>query len=203
MLRELPANSVTLETGCGYSTVAFAALSQVHTVISPIRAEHERVRAWCSAHEIGTEHVRFIADGSQAWLPKAAADDAIEPLDLVLIDGDHAYPIPGIDWYYTAGALKLGGLMIVDDVSIRACHDLRRFLEGERGRWEVVTNVDDASVFRKISADVVSYTPWNQQPWNRRRPSLAEVVSRARSGARVRSRLRAGFRRRPLRSPCG
>ena len=191
LLRELPEGATTLETGCGYSTIAFAATSSSHTVISPIAAEHERVRAWCGARGITTDHVRFVAEPSQRYLPRADAAGELEPLDAALIDGDHAYPIPGIDWYYSAGALRVGGLMIVDDVSIRACNDLRRFLEGEAGRWAAITTIDDATVFRKLRADVVDYTPWNQQPWNHQRPSLALRIARLRSAVRLRTRLRA------------
>lgn len=192
---QLPEDATTLETGCGYSTILLAAWSASHTVISPIGAEHDRVRAWCAAHDITTDHVRFVEAASQRWLPRADAAGELGELDLVLVDGDHAYPIPGIDWYYTAGALRVGGLMVVDDVSIRACDDLRQFLDAEHERWESVTTINDARVFRKISSDVVGYTPWNQQPWNRRRPSLAEQLDVLRSRARLRTRLRAVRRR--------
>ena len=191
LLEELPAGASTLETGCGYSTIAFAASSGAHWVISPIAAEHERVKGWCEAHGIDTSHVRFVAEGSQRWLPGAESAGLIEPLDAVLVDGDHAYPIPGIDWYYTAGALKVGGLMVIDDVSIRACGDLRRFLEHEAGRWEAVATIDDATVFRKLSADVVAYTPWTHQPWNRQQMSAGRLITAARSKVRLRTRLRA------------
>jgi hypothetical protein len=81
--------------------------------------------------------------------------------------------------------------MIVDDVSIRACGDLRRFLEAEAGRWSASTTIDDAAVFRKLKDDVVDYTPWNQQPWNHQRPSLALRTASLRSTLRIRTRLRA------------
>jgi predicted O-methyltransferase YrrM len=191
LVRELPEEPTTLETGCGYSTIAFATISRTHTVISPVAAEHERVQAWCAAHGIGTDHVRFVAERSEQWLPRAALDGQLEPLDAVLVDGDHAYPVPAIDWYYSAGALSVGGLMVVDDVSIRACGDLRRFLEGEAGRWEVLRTIDDATVFRKQTSDVVDYRPWNQQPWNRQRPSLALRMASVRGTVRLRTRLRA------------
>ena len=191
LAHELPDGPVTLETGCGYSTITFAALSRSHTVISPIAAEHERVQAWCAANGIEVDGVRFVAERSEQWLPPAALSGQLEPLDAVLVDGDHAYPVPGIDWYYSAGALKVGGLMIVDDVSIRACGDLRRFLEAEVGRWERIATVDDATIFRKLRADVVDYRPWTQQPWNWSRPSLALRVVKLRSILRLRTRLRA------------
>jgi predicted O-methyltransferase YrrM len=191
LLRELPEDPTTLETGCGYSTITFAAISKSHTVISPVLVEHDRIRAWCADQGIPTDHVRFVAEGSQRYLPRADAAGELEPTDAVLIDGDHAYPIPGIDWYYAAGALKVGGLMIVDDVSIRACNDLRRFLEGEAGRWTAVTTIDDATAFRKLTNDVVDYTPWNQQPWNHQRPSVSLRLASLRSALRVRTRLRS------------
>ena len=191
LVDELPDDPTTLETGCGYSTIAFAALSKSHTVISPVIVEHDRIRAWCAAQGIHTDHVRFVAEGSQRWLPRADDAGEVQPLDAVLIDGDHAYPIPGIDWYYTAGSLRVGGLMVVDDVSIRACHDLRRFLEGESRRWVAVTTIADATVFRKLTNDVVDYTPWNQQPWNRHRPSASLRLASLRSTVRLRTRLRS------------
>jgi hypothetical protein len=75
-------------------------------------------------------------------------------------------------------------------VSIRACGDLRRFLEGEAGRWEPLQTIDDATVFRKLASDVVDYRPWNQQPWNRQRPSMALRMASLRGTLRVRTRLR-------------
>lgn len=192
----LPHQPATLETGCGYSTVAFAALSRSHTVVSPVEVEHERIRSWCASRGIGIDHVRFVAEPSQSWLPAASGTDALGLLDAVLIDGDHAYPLPSIDWYYTAGALRVGGLMIVDDVSIRACGELRDFLLAEAGRWEVATTIDDATVFRKLAPDVVDYTLWNQQPWNRRVVPSGRLGG-LRSSLRLRTRLRA-IRHRPV-----
>jgi predicted O-methyltransferase YrrM len=184
LLDELPDRPATLETGCGYSTIAFAALSGSHTVVSPVAVEHDRVRAWCAAHGISVEHVRFITEPSQVWLPAAATTGALRDLDAVLIDGDHAHPLPSIDWYYTAGALRVGGLLVVDDVSIRAC------LATETGRWDLVTTIDDAAVFRKLSSDVVDYIPWSQQPWNQRLPARNGPLARLRSAVRLRTRLR-------------
>src|SRR5688572_4956497 len=88
----------TLETGCGYSTVAFAAKGARHTVVSPSPREHERIQAWCADQGISTEHLTFIADGSQRVLPALKPD----PLDPALIDGCHAVPYPMIDWFYVA-----------------------------------------------------------------------------------------------------
>ena len=49
-------------------------------------------------------------------------------IDLVLIDGSHAFPIPFIDWYYTYQKLKIGGKMIIDDTQLWTGLVLKRFL---------------------------------------------------------------------------
>src|SRR6185503_1666742 len=70
------------------------------------------------------EHVTFELGPSDKLLPTMALGD----LDLVLIDGGHGFPVPFIDWYYTAFALKAGGIVIVDDTQIWTGAVLRDFL---------------------------------------------------------------------------
>ncbi|HVX18962.1 MAG TPA: class I SAM-dependent methyltransferase [Acidimicrobiales bacterium] len=187
----LPDGARTLETGCGYSTLVFASRAAHHTVVSPIGAEHDRVRAWCDEHGLDHTSVRFVCEPSQAFLPRAWAASELGELDLILIDGDHAYPAAGIDWYYSAPALKVGGLLIVDDIAIRACGHLADFLAAEKGLWESVATLSDATVFRKASPAATEFRPWDSQPWNRRRVTAADVVQRVKSRTRIRSRIRA------------
>ena len=151
----------TLETGCGYSTVVLAACGASHTVISPAAEEHDRIVAWCAAHDVSTDGVRFVADRSQRVLPTLAPG----PLDLVLIDGDHAFPIPFLDWYYTAEALVTGGTLVIDDVQIRTIGVLRAFLRAERGRWRLVADVGTTAVFEKLTSPVTDPWSWRHQPW--------------------------------------
>ena len=56
---------VTLETGCGYSTVVFSLVSRRHTVISPFPQEHELIKKWCLALDHSPENIEFIASFSQ------------------------------------------------------------------------------------------------------------------------------------------
>ena len=171
----------TLETGCGYSTAVLAAVGTAHTVVSPVPQEHDRIRAWCADHAIDCTTVQFVAEPSGRWLP--AHMELLAPLDLVLIDGAHGFPMPAIDWYFTAAALSVGGHLVVDDASIPACGQLVDFLSLEAGRWERVAAMDDAVVFRKLHEGVLIDEPWSSQPWNARRPP-------ARSLARIPARLR-------------
>lgn len=153
--------SHSLETGCGLSTILFAASRSHHITISPEAGEHERVRAWCGEHGVPVDRVQFIAGDSRQVLPALK----LEPLDLVLIDGCHAMPSPLIDWYYTAGSLKVGGIVIVDDTHIRSGGILRDFLAAESGRWALRREFRSTAVFEKLCEEVIDGIWWGLQPY--------------------------------------
>lgn len=153
------ASCVTLETGCGLSTVVFAVKGSQHTVIAPSAEEFEIIKAYCRDRGIPTDQVDFIAKPSQQVLPGYASP----PLDMVLIDGGHGFPAPYLDWFHTAGKLKTGGFLIVDDVWLWSCEVLRDFLV-EQPQWEVVAEYEGrTSVFRKL-ADGSEWLEWMYQP---------------------------------------
>ena len=101
----------TLETGAGASTIVFAARGADHEAVTPSAEEAERITAECERRGIATERLRFrigsSADMLRTW-------DA-RPLDLILVDGAHAFPYPTLDWWFLAPHLKVGGLMLLDD----------------------------------------------------------------------------------------
>src|SRR5262245_59643882 len=88
--------SVTLETGGGISTIVFALKGARHTCIVPDADEVARISDYCARHSISTHSVRFVIARSEVALPGLD----VEELDLVLIDGRHAFPTPFIDWFY-------------------------------------------------------------------------------------------------------
>lgn len=151
----------TLETGCGYSTVIFAASGARHIAISPFDVEHQRIRDWLVAHDVGIEGLRFVAEPSQKVLPELEAP----PLDLVLIDGDHAFPVPFFDWYYTADMLKVGGRVVVDDTNIMTGAILRDFLAADRERWALKTEFKRTAVFEKLVPTVAAGIICSDQPY--------------------------------------
>jgi predicted O-methyltransferase YrrM len=184
----------TLETGAGYSTVVFAACGAVHTVVSPFAWEHDRIRAWCEAQGIDLSHVEFVAAPSQDVLPTLEAS----PLDLVLIDGDHAFPIPYVDFWYTATRLVPGGLLVVDDTHLRACHVLDEFLASESPRWRLHTKLRTTSIFERLDAPVLPEIGWEGQPWGEK-PLLVvhpdPLMTRIRGKVRARTRLKRALHR--------
>lgn len=88
----------------------------------------------------------------------------IDHLDLVLIDGSHAFPLPFIDWYYTYQKLKVGGKMIVDDTQLWTGLVLKRFLILEP-EWQYERNSPPRSaIFTKVGSCIEA--KWHgQQPY--------------------------------------
>lgn len=164
MATKLPRGGRTVETGCGYTTIVLASLASGHTVISPFTEEHDLIRKWCASHGISTDHVEFIAKPSQEVVPNLP----FQPLDFVLIDGDHAFPAPFIDWYYLADMLKVGGHVAVDDTQIPTGAILREFLLAESGRWRLDSELGKTSIFtRETDLDVAKGIMWMEQPFCR------------------------------------
>jgi hypothetical protein len=127
MAAKIGPGAKTLETGSGVSTVVFALRGTSHVCITPAAAETERIVEYCTGCGIALNAVKFIVDRSEIALPGLEVDG----LDLVLIDGNHAFPAPFIDYYYAAERMKVGGLLIVDDTQLWTGRVLRDFLSLE------------------------------------------------------------------------
>jgi predicted O-methyltransferase YrrM len=170
-------SSCTLETGCGLSTTVLASLGARHICITPGRNEIERIRDYCKSNGIATDGITFYPDASETVLPNLNC----EPLDLVLIDGRHGFPAPFIDFYYTAGKLKIGGLLVIDDTYLWTGNVLKQFLLLEP-EWKLEADFPPrACVFRKL-ADGTQSKEWNRQPFivsNSEYNSTAKPVPRA------------------------
>jgi len=163
MAAHIPPGGAGLETGCGYSTLVFAAMCATHTVVSLFSHEHQLIREWGSRHALDMHNVTWIAGLSQEHLPGLRSDHS---LDMVLIDGDHAFPAPFMDWYWSADRLKVGGIMIVDDIQLATGRILKEFLEMERERWQPMDVIDKTAIFKRISSNPVARGAlWTKQPW--------------------------------------
>jgi hypothetical protein len=179
--------ATSLETGCGYSSVVFAATGWAHTVVTPAQAETERVAAWCARTGIDLSRTAFAIGKSQDVLPTLTGGS---PLDLVYIDGAHRFPYPCIDWVYTEQRLKPGGFLLVDDVHIPSCRMLHDFLIRERN-WALHSFLGDTSVFTKL-ADADHATDWTGQSYNDGYPdhSFLPAHMRPRSATGIKAKLR-------------
>jgi predicted O-methyltransferase YrrM len=155
----------TLETGCGLSTVLFAALGADHICCTAGQEEADRVLAHCARRGIDTSRLRFEVGSSHRTLPPLEA--AGVERDIVLIDGSHAFPLPEVDWFYGAALLDRGGVLVVDDLQLPAVAVLARFLEQDP-RWEALAGSPKWQAWERRTSGTLS-EDWTEQPFFRRR----------------------------------
>lgn len=151
--------SRTLETGAGSSTLVFALQRAAHVAITPAADEIERIRSYGASIGLSMETVTFIAEPSERYLPSSEVSD----LDLVLLDGKHAFPWPMLDWYYCADKLHRGGLLLLDDVQLSSVAVVAEFMTADPG-WELVRDFGKTHAYRK-TRDTVLDVSWDMQPW--------------------------------------
>ncbi len=163
----------TLETGAGLSTVLFALRAAEHLCVTPAAAEVERIRTWCGARGIDLGRVRFEVARSESVLPRLDLPE----LDLVLIDGGHGFPTPFVDWCYTAERLRIGGLLIVDDIHLWTGAVLRDFLAEEPG-WSLRHEFPMRAVMFEKTAPMPALPEWFAQPYVARRSRRAGTIGR-------------------------
>lgn len=153
----------TLETGAGLSTLVILRKGPgVHVAVQPNADEFTVIAEFAEAHGIDTRAFRAIVAKSQHYLPTAD----LPALDLVLIDGDHSFPAPFLDWFYTAERLRVGGLMIVDDIQIGTGAILASFLRVDPKWEEVLVQAGSFAIYRK-RIDFIHLGDWMAQPFFR------------------------------------
>jgi len=154
----------TLETGCGASTVVFAAQGAQHTVISPDGDEHKRVRDYLKTIGVDDSRLVSIVGGSDLILPSLCTERV---LDLAYIDGAHSFPYPAVDWLYITRALKIGGRIIMDDIPIPSTAYVFRFMLSDPG-WRLDAILDDRAAAFTLIREPPSIEDYTLQPFNRR-----------------------------------
>jgi methyltransferase family protein len=158
------ANSRTLETGAGCSTVLFALKGTRHTCIVPDRPLADRIIAFCQSKNISTDKLTFIIEPSEKALPKMEDRD----FDLALIDGRHGFPQPFLDWYYVSELLKIGGYVIIDDLHVWVCETLTNLLIEEKKDWKLAHESLGGAAFQKLGNGTQN-NEFPDQPFVKRR----------------------------------
>jgi Methyltransferase domain len=187
----------TIETGVGASTVVFAACGANHTAISPERGEHEQVREYCERIGIDTSRITFVQGLSDDVLPSLLGRS--RTLDMAFIDGEHAFPLPVIDWYYITRSLKVGGKLLMDDIPIPSAGVLFRHMRVEPN-WRLEGIFDDRAAALTMLAPAQE-GDWFSQPFNRRYPDLSFADLPKRLRLETEYRLREAARRAARRFP--
>lgn len=176
----------SLETGSGVSTALLTALGTEHICVTPAAEEAEQLRAYFVEKGINGDRTRFIIEPSHVALPRLS-----DPVDLVLIDGAHGYPMPIIDWFYAGSLLRRGGTLIVDDISLPAVIPLLDFIDPDP-RWEPLQRTENWAAFRRLAEGPLVEGQWDQRFYT---PLSSRLLARRlvrRVGQQVRVRLAAG-----------
>jgi len=115
------------ETGCGGSTMVLSHASEHHIAFA-IEGEDRTITELLKQSDLRTENVIFVEGESKDTLPGYRFEGQ---MDLVLLDGPHAYPMPQIEFAYLFPRIKLGGWLVVDDIQIPSVYELVHFLKRE------------------------------------------------------------------------
>lgn len=156
--------SKTLETGSGISTLVFALRQSRHIAVTPSPDEVSNIQGYAATNHVSLDRVEFVVESSDKYLPRCEATD----LDLVLIDGKHAFPWPIIDWFFTADKLKQNGLVVLDDLQMSSVSMLGDFLR-EDPRWQVERSFGRRTLVVKKISDSIHDVAWHMQPYITRR----------------------------------
>ena len=173
-----PGQGVSLETGCGASTILLSNLSRNHTAfcLDDRNVENSSVAFVINSPRFNRPCVEFIYGPTQVTMPSF---EFKEKLDLALIDGPHAFPFPELEYYYIYPHLKPNAVLIVDDVHIPTLHNLYRFLKEDK-MFSFVRKASNTAIFRRTESP--TFPPlgdgWNQQEFNCRRFPVLEGYER-------------------------
>lgn len=163
---------VSVETGCGLSTLLLSNLSERHTAFTlPLGDSLQNTQ---NHPYLRPETTKFVVGPSQVMVPKWQFSD---PVDFALIDGPHAYPFPDLEYYFIYPHIRPGGVLVVDDIHIPTIHRLYEFLRDDE-MWEHRGDARTTAFFRRTASPI--FDPlgdnWPGQRFNRRRFAAHEAL---------------------------
>jgi hypothetical protein len=152
----------TIETGIGYSTLLFASIGSDHQVHFISKEAQGNITSYAQLNNIDLSNVQFVLGPSQYTLPSVTA-----AFDFALIDGDHAFPIPIIDFYYIGKRTKIGGHILIDDIPIRSVYDIYGFAKTSK-HWRLVEVLDCGRciLLQKLSDSFFPHEWFGTQDYN-------------------------------------
>lgn len=161
MLKRGPFHS-SAETGCGGSTIILSHASEHHIAFA-IEGKDRTITELRKHGDLQTENVVFVDGETRDTVPRYSFEGQ---LDLVLLDGPHAYPLPQIEFAYLFPHIKLGGWLVVDDIQIPSVYELFRFLRKESS-WVLEEVALRTAFFRRVNVVEAGPDGWTLQGMNR------------------------------------
>jgi hypothetical protein len=150
--------SNSAETGSGASTLLFSHLSEHHTVFA-LENGNGSITNVRRSPLLRREVVTFVEGPTQVTLPQYRFT---AKLQLVLLDGPHAYPFPDLEYYFLYPQLETGALLILDDIHIPTVHNLFQFLRRD-AMFELDQVVQTTAFFTRTNAP--TFDPFGDGWW--------------------------------------
>jgi hypothetical protein len=153
---------LSVETGCGGSTIVLSHISERHIAFA-IEGEDRTISELRLHPKLQSEKVVFVDGETRDTVHSHQFSDRI---DILLLDGPHAYPLPQVEFAYLFPHLREGGWIVIDDIQIPAVHELFQFLRSDP---QVVLEevAVRTAVFRRVSVLDNGADGWHLQPINR------------------------------------
>ncbi len=152
----------TVETGSGGSTIVLSHLSTNHTAFA-IEGADRTITGLRQCADLKNDAVTFIEGETKDTLPAYRSPAAV---DLILLDGPHAYPMPQLEFTFLFPLLRNGGWLVLDDIQIPSVHELFRFLK--LNTQVVLEEVAlRTAFFRRVSTAPPEPDGWDSQGLNR------------------------------------
>ncbi len=153
----------SVETGCGGSSIVLSHASDHHIAFA-VEGKDRTIAELRKHSDLRIENVTFVEGETKNTLPGHQFDGEV---DLVLLDGPHAYPLPQIEFAYLFPRLRLGGWLVMDDIQIPSVYELFHFLKKEPSAVLEEVAVRTA-FFRRVSSAAHGPDGWAAQGMNRR-----------------------------------
>jgi precorrin-6B methylase 2 len=118
---------LSAETGCGGSTIVLSHVSEQHIAFA-IEGKDRTISELRADSSLKGEKVVFVEGETRHTLPGYGFR---AELDLVLLDGPHAYPLPQLEFAHLFPLIRVGGWLVIDDIQIPSVHQLFEFLRRE------------------------------------------------------------------------
>ena len=108
---------LSVETGIGKSTLFFSNFSKHHLIFTLDEGGHpDSNTVYVESHPLYRPDVcETVLGPTQQTLPKFQFS---RPIDWVLFDGPHAFPMPQLEYYYVYPHLRPGSVIAFDDLTI-------------------------------------------------------------------------------------
>jgi Methyltransferase domain len=151
------------ETGCGGSTIVLSHISKHHTAFA-LEGADRTISGLSQYPDFRGDCVVFVEGETKRTLPLHLFAG---PLDLALLDGPHAYPLPQLEFAYLFPQIRAGGWLVLDDIQIPSVYELARFLRKESSMVLEEVAVRTA-FFRKLRESDLGPDGWQHQAMNRR-----------------------------------